>query len=201
MNKMTVAVIGCGNFAQGFVPLFKAHPYVEKVYVCDIIPEKVKDYSERFGVEIIASFEEALDNPQINCIANFTQRHLHGDIVKRALRAGKHVYSAVPMASTVEDCQEIVDLVRKTGLIYMMGETCYYYPCAMYCREAYKEGKFGDFVYGASQYYHHIDSISYGKRPNEGGDATITLSDPFYRYDFICSRFLCEKSCMLWIRG
>ena len=169
MNKMTVAVIGCGNFSKEFIPLFKAHPYVEKVYVCDLVPEKVKNYSERFGVEIIASFEEALDNPEITCIANFTQRHLHGDIVKRALKAGKHVYSAVPMASTVEDCQEIVELVRKTGLIYMMGETCYYYPCAMYCREAYKEGKFGDFVYGASQYYHHIDSITYGKRPNEGG--------------------------------
>lgn len=169
MNKMTVAVIGCGNFSKEFIPLFKAHPYVEKVYVCDLIPEKVKAYSERFGVEMIASFEEALNNPEITCIANFTQRHLHGDIVKRALKAGKHVYSAVPMASTVEDCQEIVELVRKTGLIYMMGETCYYYPCAMYCREAYKEGKFGDFVYGASQYYHHIDSITYGKRPNEGG--------------------------------
>lgn len=168
-EKLTVAVIGCGNFAQGFVNLFKKHPYVEKVYVCDLIDEKAKDYSERFDVEIIKTYEEALEDPSINCIANFTQRHLHGDIVKRALLAGKHVYSAVPMASTVEECQEIVELVRKTGLIYMMGETCYYYPCAMYCREAYKEGKFGDFTYGASQYYHHIDAISYGKRPNEGG--------------------------------
>ena len=33
MNKLTVAVIGCGRFAQFFVPLFKAHPFVEKVYV------------------------------------------------------------------------------------------------------------------------------------------------------------------------
>ena len=168
-QKMVVAVIGCGNFAKGFVPLFKAHPYVEKVYVCDLIEEKVKKYSEDFDVEIIDTFENALENPEINCIANFTQRHLHGDIVLRALRAGKHVYSAVPMASTVEECREIVEEVRKTGLIYMMGETCYYYPCAMFCREAYREGKFGDFTYGASQYYHHIDSISYGKRPNEGG--------------------------------
>jgi hypothetical protein len=39
----------------------------------------------------------------------------------------------------------------------------------MFCREMYKEGRFGDFAYGAAQYYHHIDSISYGRRPNEGG--------------------------------
>lgn len=168
-EKLTVAFIGCGNFAKNFIPLFKVHPTVDKVYVCDLIPEKAKEYSEKFNVEIIKTYEEVLENGEINCIANFTQRHCHGDIVIRALKAGKHVYSAVPMATTVDECRQIVELVEEKDLIYLMGETCYYYPCAMFCREAYKEGKFGDFTYGASQYYHHIDHISYGKRPNEGG--------------------------------
>ena len=168
-EKLTIAVIGCGNFARHFIELFKKHPYTEKVYVCDLIPERAQEYSEKFDVEIIDSFENALNDTKINCIANFTQRHLHGDIVIRALKAGKHVYSAVPMAPTVEECKEIVNLVKQTGLTYMMGETCYYYPCAMYCREAYADGKFGKFSYGASQYYHNINSISYGERPDERG--------------------------------
>ena len=172
-KKLTVAVIGCGAFAQNFVPLFKEHPYVEKVYVCDLLKEKALEYSEKFEVEIIPTFEDALNDTSINCIANFTQRQLHGEIVIKSLKAGKHVYSAVPMAPTVEECKEIVDLVKQTGLTYVIGETCYYYPCAMYCREAYKEGKLGDFQYGASQYYHHIDSISYGKRPDERGMAPM----------------------------
>lgn len=169
MERLTVAFIGCGNFAKEFVALVKEHPYVDKVYVCDLIREKAEKYSKDFDVEIIDTFEQALADDSINCIANFTQRHLHGDIVIRALKAGKHVYSAVPMAPTVEECQQIVKLVAEKNLIYLMGETCYYYPCAMFCREAYRQGKFGDFTYGASQYYHHIDHISYGKRPNEGG--------------------------------
>ncbi len=168
-ERLTVAIVGCGNFARCFVELFKVHPNVDKVYVCDIIPEKAKEYSEKFDVEIIDSYEEILERKDINCIANFTQRHLHGDIVIRALEAGKHVYSAVPMAPTVDECKKIVELVKEKKLIYLMGETCYYYPCAMFCREAYAQGRFGDFTYGASQYYHHIDHISYGKRPNEGG--------------------------------
>lgn len=176
MERITVAFIGCGGFAKKFVPLMKEHPAVDKVYVCDLIREKAEEYAKNFDVEIIDSFEEVLENKAINCIANFTQRHLHGDIVIRALKAGKHVYSAVPMASAVEECQEIVRLVKEKDLIYLMGETCYYYPCAMYCREAYKEGKFGDFTYGASQYYHHIDHISYGKRPNEGGMPPLLYS-------------------------
>lgn len=168
-RKMTVAFVGCGKFARFFVPLCQNHPNVEKVYVCDLIRTKAEKYAEKFGVEIIDTYEEILGRDDIDCVMNFTQRHLHGEIVIRALKAGKHVYSAVPMASSVDECSEIVELVKKTGLIYMMGETCYYYPCAMFCREAYAEGKFGKFTYGASQYYHDIDSIGYGKDPMEGG--------------------------------
>ena len=155
-GKLTIAFIGCGSFAENFVTLFKAHPYVEKVYVCDRIRQRAEEFSRRFGVEIVDSFEDALTNPKINCVANFTQRHLHGPIVLAALRAGKHVYSAVPMASRVEECQEIVDTVRETGLTYMMAETCIYYPSAMFCRERFLSGDFGRFVYSESQYYHDI---------------------------------------------
>ena len=47
-------------------------------------------------------------------------------------------------------------MVEKTGLIYMMAETCYYYPDAIFCREKYKEGAFGKFTYAEAQYYHDI---------------------------------------------
>ncbi len=168
-EKLTVCFVGCGRFAKHFVGLMKAHPAVEKVYVCDLIPEKAKEYSEKFDVEIIDTFEEVLERKDINAIANFTQRHFHGPVVIKALKAGKHVYSAVPMATEIEECQEIVRLCEEKKLIYMMGETCYYYPCAMFCRERYSKGEFGNFLYGASQYYHHIDSISYGKEEDQRG--------------------------------
>lgn len=155
-KKLTVAVIGCGEFARNFVPLFKAHPFVEKVYVCDVIPARAQEYSEKFDVEIVDSFESALKNPAINAVAIFTQRHTHGPLVVEALRHGKHVYSAVPMASEIEHCHEIVELVKETGLTYMMGETCWFYPCAMFCRGLVNSGKLGKFVYAESQYHHDI---------------------------------------------
>ena len=155
-KKLTVAVIGCGDFAKNFVPLFKAHPYVEKVYVCDVIPARAQQYSADFDVEIVDSFESALRNPAINAVAIFTERHTHGPLVVEALRHGKHVYSAVPMASEIEHCHEIVELVKETGLTYMMGETCWFYPCAMFCRGLVKSGKLGKFVYAESQYHHDI---------------------------------------------
>ena len=155
-KKITVAVIGCGDFACNFVPLFQAHPYVETVYVCDIIPERAREYSQRFGVEIIDTFENAIADSKITAVAIFTQRHLHGPLVKAALKAGKDVYSAVPMGVSVEECREIVETVKKTGKTYMMGETCIYYPCSMYCKQRYEKGDFGTFVYAEAQYHHDI---------------------------------------------
>lgn len=155
-KKITVAIIGCGSFAKGFVPLFQNHPTVNKVYVCDLDRTKAQQYSEKFKVEIIESFEEAVASQEITAVAIFTQRHTHGDLVTRALLAGKDVYSAVPMAITVEDCKRIIDAVTVSKKTYMMGETCVYYPCAMYCREQHQKGAFGNFVYGESQYFHDL---------------------------------------------
>ena len=155
-HRLRVAVIGCGGFAQHFVPLFLAHPTVDWVKVCDLLPERAQKYATRFGVETVESFDAAIADREINTVAIFTQRHTHGDLVVRALEAGKDVYSAVPMAITVEDCRRIVEAVKRTGQIYMMGETCIYYPSAMYCKEAFERGDFGNFVYAESQYYHDI---------------------------------------------
>ena len=175
-GKLRVCFIGCGEFAANFVPLFKAHPLVEKVYVCDLIRERAQDYSARFGVETIDSFEEALKSHSVNTVAIFAQRHLHGPLVKKALLAGKHVYSAVPMASRVDECQEIVELVKKTGLTYMMGETCIYYPCSMFCKERYESGEMGKFVYAEAQYHHDISHFP----KNFRADTRSAGVPPFY---------------------
>ena len=155
-ERLTVAVIGCGSFARNFVPLFKVHPTVDKVYVCDLIPEKAQEYADLFDVEIVPTFEDVLASKEINTVAIFAQRHLHGELVIRALKAGKHTYSAVPMGITVDECREIIAAQEETGATYMMGETCIYYPCSMYCKEAYERGDFGNFVYGEAQYFHDL---------------------------------------------
>ena len=119
-EKLKIAVIGCGRFSQFFVPLFKAHPYVEKVYVCDQKKDREEEFSTRFGVDRVDTFEQALASKDINAVAIFTQRFKHGRMVIDALKAGKHVYSAVPGALTVNEIVEIEKLVRETRLTYSM---------------------------------------------------------------------------------
>jgi predicted dehydrogenase len=107
----------------------------------------------------------------MDAIAIFTQRHLHGRQALQALRAGKHVYCAVPIAQTEEEIRAIVQAVVETRLIYMTGETSYYYPATIYCRERFQRGDFGAFVYGEGQYYHDMDHGFYESFQRSGGAA------------------------------
>ncbi len=153
-RKIRICFIGCGSFCRNFVPLFQRHPHVEHVSVCDLVPERAEEYRRLFDVPIVPTFEDAISDPNLNAVAIFTQRHLHGPLVIAALKAGKNVYSAVPCASTIEEILEIESLVRTSGLTYSMGETGYYRACAVFCREKMAAGEMGDFVYGEAQYNH-----------------------------------------------
>ena len=169
-EKLKIAVIGCGRFSQFFVPLFKAHPYVEKVYVCDQKKDREEEFSIRFGVDRVDTFEQALASKDINAVAIFTQRFKHGPMVIQALKAGKHVYSAVPCAISIDEIREIVELVKQTRLTYSMGETGFYRAPACYCREEFKKGTFGKFVYAEAQYNHDIRNMENSFKSSGGDD-------------------------------
>ena len=159
-EKIRIAFVGCGQFCQHFVPLFKAHPAVEYVAVCDKFPERSKDFKERFGADrIFESFDDVIVSDDINTVAIFTQRDLHGQMAIAALKAGKNVYSAVPMALKVEEINEIVRLVKETGLTYMMGETGIYRPASVFCRKKMASGEMGDMVYAEAQYNHDMKRL------------------------------------------
>lgn len=156
-GKIRLGVVGCGSFVQNFIPLYKTHPYVEWVAVTDLIRERSEETAKKHGLtRIYDSYEDMLADWNLNAVAIFTQRQLHGPLVIAALKAGKHVYSAVPMATSVEDIAEIIDLVKTTGLTYSMGETGCYRPCSIFCRQLLKSGMMGQFVYGEAQYNHDM---------------------------------------------
>lgn len=169
-EKIKIAIIGCGRFAHFFVPLFKAHPSVEKVYVCDSIKERAESFSKEFDVDTIDSFETALNSENINSVAIFSQRFKHGKMVIEALKAGKHVYSSVPGAVDINELIEIEKIVRETRLTYSMGETGFYRAAAIFCRKEFEKGTFGKFTYGEAHYNHDIRNMEQSFRSSGGED-------------------------------
>ena len=74
-EKIRIGFVGCGQFAQHFVPLFRAHPACEYVALCDKFPERSKDFMERFSADrIFDTYEEMLESDEINSVAIFSQR-------------------------------------------------------------------------------------------------------------------------------
>lgn len=167
---LKIGLCGAGQFGTCFVPVFQRHPEVSEVYLADVIPDRLAKEAARFGVTKTFDSLEALCASDCDCIALFTQRWLHAPQAVKALKAGKHVYSAVPAAVTLEELHDLVETVKSTGLIYMLGETSYYRAQTTFCRNKFAAGEFGEFVYGEGQYHHDMAHF-YCSYMHSGGDA------------------------------
>lgn len=167
---LKVGVCGAGQFGRAFIPLFQAHPAVDEVYLAEAFPERRAEQAARFGLQKTFGSLEELYASDCDAVALFTQRWLHGPQALAALAAGKHVYSAVPAAVTLEEMRALVQAVERTGLTYMVGETSYYYPVTLYCRERFRQGDFGRFVYGEGEYLHDMTHGFYSAYQFSGGD-------------------------------
>ncbi len=175
-----LGIVGAGQFAGQFAKLFHLHPGVADVHITDLIPER----AERVAAEedlagTFPSYEAMLASPSVDAVAIFTQRWTHGPLVVQALRAGKHVYSAVPMAVTEDEIAMIIEAVRATGLTYMMGETSHYNPATVYARTRIADGGFGRLFYAEGDYVHDMDLGFYEAYQYSGGeDWKATASYP-----------------------
>jgi len=166
---MKIGIVGTGSFSQNFIPLFKLHPLVEEVVLCDIDHEKLEQNMRKHGISNGSGSLDELLETDVDSVAIFTQNWMHGPQAEKALLAGKNVYSSVPAGLTFEEVEKLVAAVKKTGKTYMIGETSYYYPEVIYCRKQYEAGRFGRIVYGEGEYYHDMDHGLYDVKKWRGG--------------------------------
>ncbi|MDD4891773.1 MAG: Gfo/Idh/MocA family oxidoreductase [Phycisphaerae bacterium] len=166
---ISVGLVGLGSFGSAFAELFNAHPLVDRVALCDRVPERVAEFARRESfrkklrpADTFATLDELLKT-DIDAVVIITQHWLHAKQAVQALQAGKHVYSAVPLMCVpdgdeiLEWCDKLIGAVQRTGLRYMYGETTCYRPQTMFCRRKAREGAFGHFVYAEGEYFHDVD--------------------------------------------
>ena len=93
----------------------------------------------------VTDYDELLNDPDIHAVHINTPIPDHGIQSIKALKAGKHVACTVPMATTVEECEEIVRLTKEKKLTYMMMETVVYAREFLFMKELYEKGELGKF--------------------------------------------------------
>ena len=142
-KKNRVALVGLG-FGAEFLPIYKDHPNAEVVAVCQRNKEKAEAIAQSFGIsKVYTSYDELLKDPEIDAVHINTPIPNHGEQSIQALKMGKHVACTVPMATTIEECEEIVKLCQETGLHYMMMETVVYAREFLFMKELYDKGELG----------------------------------------------------------
>ncbi len=147
-GKVNVAIIGLG-FGAEFIPIYQSHPDANMYAICQRSEDRLNEVGAVFGVEQrYSSFDDVLADPTVDFVHINSPIPDHGWMSIAALKAGKPVMCTVPMATTIEECQEIVSLVNETGLKYMMAETVVYSREFLFIKQLYNGGEFRqDSVY------------------------------------------------------
>lgn len=156
-DKINIAIIGLG-FGAEFIPIYQKHPNANMYAICQRTQSKLDEVGDAFGIEKrYTSYDELLKDPDVDAVHINTPIPDHASQSIKALKAGKHVACTVPMATTVEECEEIVKLTKETGLTYMMMETVVYAREFLYMKELYEKGELGKVQFLKASHQQDMD--------------------------------------------
>ncbi len=118
-----VGIIGCGKIAQvRHIPEYLDNPNAKLTGLYDLNLQRAKNLAEKYGCKSYESIEEMLADPEIDAVSVCVANHVHAEITIAALKAGKHVLCEKPMATTLKDCQMMVDTAEQMGKKLMIGQ-------------------------------------------------------------------------------
>src|ERR1041385_285313 len=156
-KKVNIAIVGLG-FGAEFIPIYQRLPNSNLYAICQRTPEKLDAIGDAFGIEKrYTDFEELLKDPKVDAVHINSPIPDHGWQSIAAPKAGKHVAGTVPMATSIEDCKKIVELVKKTGLKYMMAETVVYAREYLFMKELLGAGKPGKLQFVQASHQQDMD--------------------------------------------
>lgn len=142
-QKINVAIVGLG-FGAEFIPIYQRHPHANMYAICQRTESQLNEVGDQLGVDVrYTDYEELLKDDQVDAVHINTPPDLHAPQSLAALRAGKHVASTVPVATTVEECVELVKAQKESGKKYMMMETTVYTREFLYVKELHERGELG----------------------------------------------------------
>jgi predicted dehydrogenase len=157
MKKINVAIVGLG-FGAEFIPIYQRHPSANMYAICQRTRKKLDVIGDAFGVETrYTDFNELISDPKVDVVHINSPIPDHASQSIAALQAGKHVACTVPMATSIEDCEKIVDLVKQSGKKYMMMETVVYAREFLYIKELYEKGELGKIQFLQASHQQDMD--------------------------------------------
>ncbi len=145
---INVGVVGCGYWGPNLIRNFTACSETEVLWACDIDEKQLKKVIRPYpGVNPTVKIKDLLDDERIDGIAISTPVHTHFPIAKACLENGKHVLMEKPLASSVKQGEELVQLAREKGLQIMCDHTFCYTDAVRKMKEIIESGALGELLY------------------------------------------------------
>ena len=149
MNKVKMAILGCGGMSGAHAKRYKDNPDVEIVALCDVNEAIVQGYIERNLADVAnkpAIFTDAATmyaQAKPDAVTIVTPHTMHFEHGMQAIEAGLHVFMEKPMVTDADDAHTLKEAVEKSGKILVVGYNSSCTPSLHWVREAIRTNKFG----------------------------------------------------------
>jgi predicted dehydrogenase len=148
-KKLGFAIVGLGKFAQQqMMPAFKDCQHARITALVSGSPDKARKLAREYGVEEKSiysydNFDSIKDNPAVDVVYIVLPPGLHAEYTIRAAKAGKHVLTEKPMATSVTDCQKMIDAYQKAGKKLMVAYRAQFEPFNLDAIARIRKGELG----------------------------------------------------------
>jgi predicted dehydrogenase len=155
-SKIRIAVIGCGSVSNRYLPQLLSSSMVQVVSLCDIKPERAIAQNKQYAVnaKTYSSIDDMLRGEPFDMMVTLTNMQVHGELNKKAILAGKHVWSEKPMANTYAEGKALLDLARSKNLRLWGAPAVVNSPQFAFMSKTIQEGKLGRIASAHGQYGH-----------------------------------------------
>jgi predicted dehydrogenase len=146
MDRVRLAIVGCGNISQLNAPGYLQHPQCEVSALCDTVRARAERRAQQWGIspKIYNDYAQVLNDPHIDAVELLTPTYLHAPQIIAALEAGKHVSCQKPLCPTVAEADQIIAAVSKAKTLFRVTENFIYYPPILKAKELLDTGAIGE---------------------------------------------------------
>jgi predicted dehydrogenase len=147
-SHLKLGVVGCGYWGPNLIRNFSSLSECELKLMCDLNPQRLKHMKSLYPqVEGHMDFDHMLNGAGLDAVVIATSLKTHYGMAKASLEAGKHTFIEKPMAGSVAECEELIEIARQNGLVLMVGHTFLYSPSIRRIKEIIHHGDIGEIRY------------------------------------------------------
>ena len=147
-DKIRVAQIGVGYWGPNILRNMMANENCDLTIVVEISSERREYVKNSYStITVTDKISTVLEDPDIDAVLIVTPVETHFKLAVESLKAGKHILVEKPMATSVEEIEEIQKIAKEKNLIAMVGHTFIYNPAVRYVKDLIDNQILGDIRY------------------------------------------------------